>query len=445
MNNISNHEIHTFPVSQNKQEFLIGIFRIKDIFKFTKYTTRLIVGFDDDELPIYNSQIQRKIENSRVKKIADFLINDPDATFPTNIVLHLPRIIVEEQKKEKNVISIKLDKKVFDEIDKKDGDIYISIIDGQHRIKGIEEAINRLESHCESLTKTLRTTNNSELEEKLSYYSGRLTDLKNIELVVSFFIDKTLEFQAMVFSTINRTQKRVSQSLVYSLFGLDTGDTPHKTALEVVLRLNGHEKSPFYKRIKLYGGNYSRNSSPPLSQATIVRTIVNLISENLRESENDRYKKRKNLLLRSEKSKKPLPFRNYYATNNDEKISDTLFYYFNSVRKVFKTSSDKSYWDFNDDDLTVSNIFHTTVGFNSLMDILVDILNKEKKNDADIIKDFDKFLIKAEHLKINDINRYSFNNRGKKFLYLDMSLKIWPPSNQEDERVLELRNLESDS
>ncbi|MEE6130532.1 DGQHR domain-containing protein, partial [Chryseobacterium arthrosphaerae] len=174
----------------------------------------------------------------------------------------------------------------------------------------------------ELLIKHLRNNENKSLSEKLEYFQTRLNDLLNIQLVVTFFIDKTLEYQAMIFSTINRTQKRVSQSLVYSLFGLDTDDTPQKTALEIVLRLNGHPKSPFYKRIKLYGASYNKNDTPPLSQATMVKSIVSLISENLRESENDRYKKRKELLKRSTNSIKFLPFRNYYATDRDSMISD---------------------------------------------------------------------------------------------------------------------------
>ncbi len=333
--------IEAIAVRQNKQDFLIGVYSIRDIFRFTKYTERLIVGYDENEEPIYNDQIQRRIENSRVQKIADFLINDPDATFPTNIVLHIPAEVIDEYVvDEKGRVDIILNQKVFTEIEKKNGDVFISIIDGQHRIRGIEIAIERLKNEIDILIKHLRSSKNKSLEEKLEYYQNRLDDLLNIQLVVTFFIDKTLEYQAMIFSTINRTQKRVSQSLVYSLFGLDTDDTPQKTALEIVLRLNGHKKSPFYKRIKLYGASYSKNDTPPLSQATMVKSIVNLISESLRESENDRYKKRKDLLKRSSSSKKFLPFRKYYANNEDSLISDILFYYFNEIREVFN-----GYWD----------------------------------------------------------------------------------------------------
>ncbi len=446
---MKNNYIQALPVKQNKQDFLIGVYSINNIFKFTRYTQRLITGFDENDQPIYNKQIQRKIEKARANKIADFLINDPDATFPTNIVLHIPEEVIDEynENEKNNFVDIKLDQKVFSEIEKKGGDVFISIIDGQHRIRGIEIAIERLKSDIEILITTLRGKSSPELEKKLNYFKERLQDLLNIELVVTFFINKTLEYQAMIFSTINRTQKRVSQSLVYSLFGLDTDDTPQKTALEIVLSLNGHPKSPFYKRIKLYGGSYGRNNNPPLSQATMVRSIVNLISESLRESENDRYKKRKDLLKRSEKSNRILPFRKYYATDRDGFISDILFFYFNEVRNVFE-QDDKYLWDFKDNNRP-SNILHTTVGYYALLEILVDILNETSiKEKLDYEKAhslfYENYLNKIQELDVSDQNRYSFNQRGKKYFYLDMSLKIWPPSNNDDKRLIELRKLENE-
>lgn len=439
--------IEALPVKQNKQDFLIGVYSIEKIFNFTRYTERLITGFDENDEPYYNDHIQRKIEIPRANKIADFLINDPDATFPTNIVLHIPREVIEEYTEENNLVHIKLDEKVFSEVEKNDGTVFISIIDGQHRIKGIELAISRLEEEIKSLIQTLRGKPIPVLEEKLKYYQERLKDLMQIELVVTFFIDKTLEYQAMIFSTINRTQKRVSQSLVYSLFGLDTDDTPQKTALEIVLSLNGHPKSPFYKRIKLYGGSYGKNNNPPLSQATMVRSIINLISENLRESENDRYKNRKALVNRSEGSKRFLPFRKYYATDRDYFISDILFFYFNEVKNTF-VKGDNFLWNFDDTDKP-TNILHTTVGYFALLDILVDILNEitiTDKINYEFSKEvfYENYLKKIKTLNVTDNNRYSFNQRGKKYFYLDMSLAIWPPKESDDNRLKELSKLEFD-
>ncbi|WP_165852282.1 DGQHR domain-containing protein [Chryseobacterium pennae] len=435
-------KIEAIAVRQNKQDFLIGVYSIQEILKFTKYTRRLIVSYDEDGEPIYNEQIQRNIENPRVQKIADFLINDPDATFPTNIVLHIPIEVIDEYLvDEKNRVSITLNPKVFSELKKEDGNIFISIIDGQHRVKGIEIAIQRLRNEIDFLIKNLRINMSNSLENKLMFFQDRLNDLLNIQLVVTFFIDKTLEYQAMIFSTINRTQKRVSQSLVYSLFGLDTDDTPQKTALEIVLRLNGHKKSPFYKRIKLYGASYSKNDTPPLSQATMVKSIVNLISENLRESENDRYKKRKELLNRNSSSNRFLPFRKYYASDRDSLISDIMFFYFYEIKNIFE-----GLWDFEGNNMP-TNILHTTIGYESLLKILVDIL-KEEKNIEQLNYEISKTIFRDKYLKyiqdidISNVNRYSFNQRGKKYFYLDMSLKIFPPEDLADLRLKELRTLE---
>lgn len=449
MKSLVDNKIIGTPVMQNKQDFVIGVFTISQIFKFTRYTHRLIIDYDEDNEPVYNKHIQREVEEPRVQKIADFLIHDPEATFPTNIVLHIPRQVILKQTEERDRLIIHLNDKLFDEVRKDKGHVFISIIDGQHRIRGIEVGIERLRQHIDSLTKTISTGSTKELLNRLEYYQDRLNDLLNIEVVVSFFIDKTLEYQAMIFSTINRTQKRVSPSLVSSLFGLDTRDTPQKTALQVVLTLNGHKKSPFYKRVKLYGGDYDQES-PPLSQATMVRSIVNLISENIRESENDRFKERKDLRSRTLGSNKFLPFRKFYAANHDNLISDTLFYYFTAVEEVFHDRNGRPYWHLELED-KIENIFQSTVGYDTLLKILVEIIEAHptdyetallasKANKLDF---FVGYLKRASGLRIGDITRYSLNNRGKRILYLDLSLKIFPPDkhNKKDSREEELAEL----
>lgn len=440
MDNLLNNKIIGFPIIQNQQEFVIAKFTISQIFTFTKYTKRILNGFDEEGEPIYNEEIQREIEPSRVKGIADFLIEDPEATFPTNIVLHIPREVIESQVEHNNFIEINLLKKVFDGV-KNNGDVLITIIDGQHRIKGIEIALERIKSEIDSYTKTLRTGQNKDLEEKLISRIQRLKDLENIELVVSFFIDKTIEYQAMIFSTINRTQKRVSQSLVYELFGLDRKDSPQKTALQIIISLNGHKNSPFYRRIKFYGGNYSIKNSPPLTQATMAKSIIDLISENLREAERDRNKNRKELNHRTAGSNKYLPFRKYYANDNDHIISDNLFFFFNAVKNIFKDQSDKPFWTLDENNMKPQNIFQTTVGYEALLKILVDILSKERIADSVNMSFYENILSPARNLKIDDTIRYPFNNRGKKILYLDLSLAIWPATNLDDIRVIELKKL----
>lgn len=425
---MNNNLIKGFPVIQNDQEFIIGKIQIEDLLRFTKYTERVIIGYDEDEKPIYNSQVQRKVEASRVNKIADYLIHDEEATFPTNIVLGIPIEAILEQQRRDDIIEINLIQDVFYQVEKsketgEDSDTYITIIDGQHRIRGIEIAI-------EKLTKSIKKFEENQDIENPSYikYVGKLNNLLSIELVVSYFIDKSLEYQAMIFSTINRTQKRVSQDLVYSLFGLSTDDTPYKTALEVVLSLNAHKKSPFYKRIKLYGGNYRKGESPPLSQATMIKSIVALISETLRESENDKYKKRKDLKKRN--NNKFLPFRNFYANNEDGLISDCLFFYFNSIKNKFPYL-----WVY-DGISKPQNIFQSTVGYEALLSIMVDILREEDiqyfNNDT-----FNTYVDYICNIDFSDTEKFPMSTKGKKIFYLTLNLSIFP--NQRDK---ELKNKE---
>lgn len=412
--------IKGFPVQQNGQDFIIGKASIKDILTYTRYTERLIIGFDEDEKPIYNPHIQRKVETSRVNKIADFLINDPEAMFPTNIVLGIPMSMISSQFSHDGIIEISLDEKVTSQIKLakegyQDADIFITIIDGQHRIRGIEVAIERLQEEAEKHNNILAHT--------------KLENLLNMELAISYFIDKSLEYQAMIFSTINRTQKRVSQDLVYSLFGLSSEDTPYKTALEVTLALNAHPKSPFYHRIKLYGGDYDKKMSPPLSQATMIKSIVGLISESLRESENDKYKKRKE--LKRQKSQKFLPFRKFYADNHDSLISDCLFYFFSTIQSKFP-----QYWIY--DGLSKpQNILQSTVGYEALLSLLVEILNQESLLSFDR-NTFNSYINKLENIDFGNTTKFPMTTKGKKITYLIMSLAVFPPSESSDSREIEL-------
>lgn len=404
--------IKGFPVRQNGQDFIIGKAPIEEVLQYTRYTERLIIGYDEEEKPIYNDHVQRKVEKNRVEKIADFLINDDTATFPTNIILNIPQNIIESQKNENGIVTISFKDKVIEQIEKADvhgvdnADIFVSIIDGQHRVRGIEVAIDRLNEYIAE-----------NKDNKGDTWREKLSGLLNMELVVSCFIDKTLEYQAMIFSTINRTQKRVSQDLVTSLFGLSTNDTPYKTALEVVLALNGHKKSPFFQRIKLYGGEYDTHMSPPLSQATMVKSIVSFISVNLRESENDKYRKRKN--LRECSSKKFLPFRQFYANNEDDKIADCMFYFFSSVRNYFPKA-----WYY-DGQSKPSNILQSTVGYEALMKIMSDILQRTNLT-AFTSDSFDKYIIKLKKLDVTSTQDFPMSTKSKKWFYNNMFVILFP-------------------
>lgn len=430
---IKDNQITATRVKQNNQEFLIGVFTINQILSFTKFTERLIDHFDDNNFPVYNPRVQRKIESGRVEKIADFLTDDPDAIFPTNIVLSVPNAAIESIIEiDESIVQILINEKVFREIQKTDGDVYLTVIDGQHRICGIEKAISRMKSELESLEKVFSTSQSKAFEKSIQKKSKQLTNLLNINLAVSFFIDPSLEFQAMVFSTINRTQKSVPQSLVSSLFGLTEKDTPQKSALETVLALNAFETSPFYNRVRLHGGQYQKNQSPPLTQAAMVKSIIELISTNQRELERDRFRERNELLINCGPD---LPFRIYYAKNNDAFITDILFSFYTAVKETF-VREERNYWNF-EENTQPKNILHTTVGYQALLDLLVDILKKETNDDRrDKVETYKEYLTKCKVLKFDDQQRYPFTSISKTIFYLDMHLHIWPPINENDDRII---------
>lgn len=416
------------PVYQNGQDFIIGKATVREVLEYTRYTERLIVGYDEEGRPLYNKNVQRKVDNSRAKKIADFLIFDDSPTFPTNIILNIPQNVIEAQDQiPGGLLHIGFKDTVIEQTKKakeegpNNADIFISIIDGQHRLRGIELAIDRLEEYIDE-----------DYKGKKQEWRSKLDGLYNMELVISCFIDKTLEYQAMIFSTINRTQKRVSQDLVYSLFGLTTSDSPYKTALEIVLALNGHKGSPFYNRIKLYGGTYDSRMSPPLSQATMVKSIVSLISANSAEAERNRYMKRKE--LKKCTSTKNLPFRQYYANDEDNKIANCMYYFFSSVRKYFPQA-----WEYNGLSKP-SNILQSTVGYNALMNIMADILKMDSSIEF-YLGSFDPYMERIKDINVLDIKTYPMTNVGKKVFYDTMFINMFPDDPTSGDKQEEITRL----
>lgn len=426
--------LNTYRVSQNNQEYLLGIFKISEILKFTRYTEYTILGFDENNLPITNKNVQRKLNSNKVEAISKFLQNDPQAIFPTNIVISIPSHVIDyiEEINEKDV-QIGLKSFVHSEITKveegKNGDIYLSIIDGQHRVRGIEVAIN-------SLSKQLIELQSSSLFEKdtdlVTILEEKLENLKNFELPVSFFVDPVLEYQAMIFSTINRTQTRVSQDLVYSLFGLTEDDSPQKTALSIVNALNGSAKSPFHKRIRLAGASskagkdFYKDGYPILSQATMVKSILYMISKNSSQAETERTKPRKYFRNYPDPE---LLFRKYYAENQDVTIIKIINTYFLAVRTVFLDDNNLSFWDMRDSANKPTNILQTTIGYEVLLDVLKKILLVECDENRRLdIETYKGYLKRAKQLDIKDENnpkKYPFMNKTKKLFLSELSELIF--------------------
>lgn len=114
----------------------------------------------------------------------------------------------------------------------KDGEIVVpvvpssaQVIDGQHRLAGLEEAMN----------------------EK--------PEIGNTEILVSLCIGLSTSQAAKIFLNINTEQKPVPKSLIYDLFGEVSDDKDHaiNRANDIANELNENDESPYYGLIKYPG------------------------------------------------------------------------------------------------------------------------------------------------------------------------------------------------
>lgn len=386
MKSVSNDliKVPCTKVVQNNVEFLVGTISAINLIQLVSVTHRSIIGFDDEGLPIYNDEIQRKPSNSRVKSIKDYLLTDKYATFPNNILISIPSLVLEreiEYNEGCDNFSIYIDKTKID-LSSSEYPMYLQIFDGQHRFKGMQEAIEE----C-------RNNNLLDLKE----------NLENFNFVVSFFIDAEIDFQAMLFSVINRTPVKVSQDLVFDLFGLTENDSPQKTALAITLELNGKKYTednvigPFYKRIRLLAKK-EKGFNSPLSQGMVIKEIVKLISPSLQIAERERFLSREKFVKGGNSN---TIFRDFYSQNKDFAIFKTLLNFFTAVRETFVDENNNKYWDFEE---TPDNPLQRTIGFLAFMKILV-IIFPEGLTEKNLSKEFFlKKLKPAKELHLIDSN-----------------------------------------
>lgn len=334
---------------------------------------RLELGQDNREVEDYIG-IQRQLKSSRERDIGKY-VNLVDATFPNSIIL-----------------AISSDHAQFDQdtntmtIDYKDD--VAKVLDGQHRIAGLR--------HFEK--------------------SG-----EKFQLSVSIYIDMELEDQAIVFATINKEQKNVSNSLVADLFAFAQSRSPQKTAHNIARALNQKEGSPFFHKIKILG-TARRKEFETITQDTFVKNLINYISKDP-QSDRDFYKRNK----KENKSKKldlveGKELRKYFLRNvfiqdeNDIKIAQIIYNYFNAVKEKWPQA-----WE----EVQPNIILNRSAGFVALMRFfkhaylsfnrIGDVISKE-----DFLKIFDRIDIKEE-----DFNKEKYipGSSGQGQLYRDLLAK----------------------
>jgi len=288
---------------------------------------------------------QRPILEPRLRLIGNY-INTTEAAFPNSIIIAANYPEEESSIDDDNVIKWTVD---LDPSNNK-GTLKIptaaklgAIIDGQHRLFAFGYA-------------------NPE----------RL----NTSLACAIYFDLPKPYQAFLFATINSTQKPVSKSQTYELFGYNVEDepaiswTPDKLAVFLTRKLNSEEDSIFRTHIIIAAENdiiLSTSDAKRLnhwlvSTATIVEGISRLISKNSKRDANTMHKEppgktRLRSLLEHGGNDEP-PLRSVYIEGNDFLIYTIVKNFFNAAEEIF--------WKGN----ATPGFIQKTVGFQALFQIL---------------------------------------------------------------------------
>jgi len=286
-----------------------------------------------------NIGTQRELQETRVKEISKYC-EDPDATFPTPVVLAIKSDEILELK-ESSINGI-FEMSYNNEVK------IAEILDGQHRVEGI-----------------------------------KATTGFETEMMIAVMFDLTAEEKAYVFSTINSNQKKVDKSLIYDLFEVSEERSPYKTCHEIARIMNSSEKSPFYNRLKMLGRKNGEMEF--LSQGTFVTYLMRMIT-NTPQEDMINIKNGKKI-----KENSKFIFRDYFANEKDNIILKILLNYFSAASEVYPKE-----WNSGEYILT------KTTGYGALIKALP-ILYKEGERISDLSKEFfiSKFN-KAKEIMIQD-------------------------------------------
>lgn len=292
-------------VTQPIGTFYIGAISAPDVLAISYADIRRIEARDIERIV----GVQRELRTPRVRQIKQYVTN-VDATFPSSVILSVEG---GHAHYDQATQTMKIDRKP--EIAK--------IIDGQHRIAGLEE------------------------------FEGIF------DLNVTLFLDMELEDQAMTFATINLEQTKVSPSLAFDLYEYQKARSPQKTCHNIARLLNSEDGSPFQLRIKILG-TATGEPFQFITQATFVTRLLNYISTNPMK-DRDLLKRGRKIPEAAERDKNRLVFRDLFRQKKDAEIAKIIWNYFSAVGQRWPTA-----WNSEER----GDILNRTQGFSALMRFL---------------------------------------------------------------------------
>lgn len=318
--------------------------------------------------------LNRAVNLERVREISGY-VRGVDATFPNAIIISI---------NSNNIV-----RQDDDEIEIKIGKDIAKIIDGQHRIRGLERAF--------------------EEEKKAEEMKTTLKKIGKFDLIISVFVDLAMEDQASIFSTINLKQAPVIKSLVYDLFEVDPHRSPQKSCHIIAKSVNSDSSSPFYQRIKLLGKNPELDGKilykAPLTQAAFINSLLSTITKDA-DKDREALKNNEPLTVIEKPEEKGLIFRKYFLREEDSTILRIMNNYFGAVQDVFPEE-----W------ANTDNPVSKTIGYGALMRLL--------KNDLFLIGD-----------KNNDLSRSFFAEYFAKAIgKIDFSFKQYVKTSGSETKI----------
>jgi|ERR1700722_3747255 DGQHR domain-containing protein len=174
--------IPVFSVNQPIGQFYVGVIRADDLLSICKFDYRRM-QFKNEYADYLG--IQRKLNDKRIKEIEQY-VNTIDSCFPTSVVISVDAKCASIKESELEGFMML---RIVEYVDEETPQLSIplnhvaTIIDGQHRLKGLEDA-----------------------------------QKGGFELSISIFIGADEATEASVFSIVNLAQTKVNKSLAYDLF-----------------------------------------------------------------------------------------------------------------------------------------------------------------------------------------------------------------------------------
>lgn len=318
--------ISAIRIQQPIGDIYVGSIPAKTLVEITDFDIRQLVT--ERGINSYLG-IQRELDTRRVREIQQY-VRGSDATFPTAVVLAIPeKCVAIKSPCDADDRFVRMTLSNYpDDADPENAVFYrhiARVIDGQHRIRGLEG------------------------------YDGTDFDVN-----VSIFIDADIADQASIFATVNLAQTKVNKSLVYDLFELSKSRSPEKTCHSVVVALKSTPDSPFYRKIKRLGKTTPGRYTETLSQATVVAGILQYICKDKIQIIQDRQIGRRGGTFppANADDAERLVLRPFFIESRDVDLTNLIWNYFDAVKLRWPEA-----WDAN----ATGYMLNRTNGFDGLM------------------------------------------------------------------------------